>query len=136
MASTVYDNYTQISSITELEEIKRKKREQEEADREFLLQDKKNRALFGMGRQTGRNVGTAAKLAEFVGYEETEYELTEEVIDNAVGESVADLNRYATGDTKTAPAAPTADITAFKSDMGSDTAMKDIDCAGNISGCR
>ena len=119
MASRLFDDYTPISSVDELEEIKRQREEQEEADANFREQRKKDEAMFGMGRVTGRNIGIAGKMAEMVGYTETEYELSDEVINAAVGESVAELNSMATGDKKTPQTAPTADITAMKSDMGS-----------------
>ena len=125
MASNRFDEYTPISSVDELEELKRQRAAQEEEDAAFREQRKKDEALFGMGRVTGRNIGLPAKIAEFAGHTETEYELSDEVINAATSESVAELNSMASGDKEMAPTAPTADITAIKSDMGSSEAASE-----------
>ena len=127
MTSRIFDDYTPISSIDELEEIKRQKAEQEEKDAAFREQRKKDEALFGMKRVTGRTIGLAETLSNVVGYEETPHEVPQEAIQAAVSESVAKLNGLATGETKAAPVAPTADIAAFKSGVGSDVIESNMD---------
>ena len=123
---SIYDDFTPVSSFAEMEEIRRQKEEQEEADANFREQRKKDEALFGMQRVTGRSIGIAEKVGEFMGMTEREHEVAPEAIQAAVSESVAELNSMASGATKVAPAAPTADITAFKSGASSDEAQGEI----------